>query len=143
MLVVITAAVVLPIPCAEANDAALEQLQGTWIGVVAEDEDGGKAILTIEGNRIDFQRDQSPEWYKGEIELGSDNEKPRKLFGTIKECPVKDLIGKVSNGIYKIENDSLTITAAAPGSGVEPQDFGDKNCRTLSLTRKTKSDSTR
>ena len=119
-----------------AEESDLERLQGTWVGVVVGQEEEGKVTMTFEKEKVEFQRENSQEWYKGEIEFGGKDEKPKKIYATIKDCPVKEFIDKVCNGIYKLDDKSLMITAAPPGSDHEPKDFDDEQCRTVMLKRK-------
>ena len=119
-----------------AEESDLKRMEGTWIGVVVGEEEEGKVTMTIERDRVEFQGSNPQEWYKGEIELGGDDEKLKKLYATIKECPIKELIDKVCKGIYKLDDDTLTISATAPGSDDGPKGFDDRNCRTIQLKRR-------
>ena len=119
-----------------AEESDLKRFQGTWVGVIVGQEDEGKVTMTFEKEKVEFQRENSQEWYKGEIELGGKDEKPKKLYATIKDCPVKEFIDKVCNGIYKVDDNTLMITASAPGSDHEPKDFDDDQCQTVMLKRK-------
>ena len=122
-----------------ATDASaeveLKKLQGTWVGTETGHENDGDVTLAIDGYKIAFKGWRQTEWYKGTIEI-SEEDGRSKLFGTIKECPIREFIGKTSNGIYKLEGDTLTIVARAPGDPGEPKDFDDKKSRSFVLQKR-------
>ena len=94
-----------PTPRTEATAPAgdLDRLQGTWEGTETGREAEGKCTLTITGHALRFQGANKGEWYAGAFELPAGTD-PAQLKGTIKDCPAKDFIGKVSLAIFKIED---------------------------------------
>ena len=99
-------------------------LQGMWIG----NELGptaGKCKITISGKQIRFQA-ESGEWYKGTFTLREKAE-PKQLDFVIEDGLVPVLIGKISKVIYKVENETLTFAANAPGEEVRPASFNESS----------------
>ena len=109
----------------------LDRLQGAWEGTETGREAEGKCTLTITANALRFQGANKGEWYAGTFELPAGTN-PAQLRGTIKDCPAKDFIGKVSLAIFKIEDGTLTLTGHAPGEAEVPKGFaGDATARTF------------
>ena len=109
----------------------LDRLQGAWEGTESGREAEGKCTLTITANALRFQGVNKGEWYAGTFELPAGTN-PAQLRGTIKDCPAKDFIGKVSLAIFKIEDGTLTLTGHAPGEAEVPKGFaGDATARTF------------
>ena len=104
----------------EAADTAL--LQGRWEGVEVGKEGKGKCILTVDGNTLRFEGSQKEEWYRASFTLPAGAE-PKQLRGTILDCPVPDMVGQVSTGIYKLDQGKLTLAGHRPGSGITPKSF--------------------
>lgn len=113
----------------------LKKLQGTWTGTEVGHEDEGEVTLEIDGNKIRFDGWHQEEWYKGTIEVAEQNDR-RLLFAKVTECPVEAFNGKTSNGIYKLEDDTLTIAARAPGDPDAPKDFDDEGSRSFVLKKR-------
>lgn len=106
-------------------------LQGIWEGVEVGREAQGKCTMTITGSSIHFQGGNKDEWYKATFALPTGTE-PKQLVGRITECPAPQMIGKSSFSIYKIENETLTLTGHKPGAPDAPKSFeGDANSRTF------------
>ncbi|MEO7318979.1 MAG: hypothetical protein ABIZ56_08330 [Chthoniobacteraceae bacterium] len=109
----------------------LDKLQGSWEGTEAGRDAEGKCTLTITGNALRFQGSNKGEWYQATFEIPAGTN-PAQLQGTIKDCPAKDFIGKVSLAIFKIEDGTLTLVGHAPGDPNAPKGFdGDATARTF------------
>jgi len=122
-------------PQSASADKELAKLQGVWKGVEGGDEGQEKIVVTIDGEKIDFQGAHEQEWYRGKIEL-SKNKKHKIIYGTIQDCPVKELIGKIANAIYRLEDDRITIASRPPGDPEMPSGFDDEKCRVIELKRR-------
>lgn len=48
---------------------------------------------------------------------------PKRISGTITDCPLADFVGKSWNGIYKIEGSMATIASNVPGDTTFPTAF--------------------
>jgi uncharacterized protein (TIGR03067 family) len=118
----------------EAADAAM--LQGKWEGVEVGKETKGPCTLTVSGNSLHFQGSQREEWYKATFTLPP-NTDPKQLVGTITECPVPEMVGKSSTGIYKIADGELTLAGTKPGSGQTPKSFDEDPATRRFVFRKT------
>jgi len=122
----LTAVKVLP------HGSDLQSIQGTWSG----HENGlrGASSLVLQGTNINFRGARPGEWYKATISLREDTS-PKQCVVVIADCPAPKFVGKTSYGIYKIQNDTLTITANEPGNPVTPGTFQDRSARTMVFKR--------
>jgi len=104
------------------NSAKTDQylMQGTWMGPLAGMDMEFK--MTISGNDFNMESTDSGVWYKGTFVL---NEKvtPKQADFKINECNIEEYVGTIAKGIYKIENNTLTIAGNEPGSDIRPADF--------------------
>ena len=116
-------------------EGELKKLQGTWVGKETGHEKEGEVSLVIDGDKISFHGWRQGEWYKGTIEVSKQDGRSM-IFGSIRECPIQQFIGKTSNGIYDLERDTLTIAARAPGDPDEPKDFDDESARSFVLKKR-------
>jgi len=93
----------------------LERLKGTWVGVAADDVNGGEITITItiKGNSFRFHRDTNF-WFETTIVLPGGTV-PQQLLATIIRCAPSQgsSIGKVVPAILKIEGGTMTIGAFA------------------------------
>lgn len=121
-----------------AADDPLTPLQGNWEGVEKGKEDDGMCKLTITGNKADFQGAKAMEWYKATLQLNASTD-PKQMDGTINDCPVPEMVGKVSKGIYKLEGDTLTLVGRRPGNPEGPKSFdGGEDARIFVLKKVAK-----
>jgi uncharacterized protein (TIGR03067 family) len=97
-------------------------LQGKWKGEEIGGDAKGANYLTFTGKKFEFRGTDTNEWYKGTFTL-KENTEPHQLLGTITECPAPEIVGKTSIVIYKLEHNTLTFTAHAPGNSDAPASF--------------------
>ncbi|MBV6505256.1 MAG: hypothetical protein ILNGONEN_00814 [Syntrophorhabdaceae bacterium] len=100
--------------------AELKPLQGSWEGEGA----GGKCSITITGNSLHYRAGTT--WYETTFTLPAGTD-PQQLRATIKDCgPSKDALGTVVFVIYKLEDETLTLTTYDP-SDEPPKTFNSAN----------------
>ena len=122
-VIMLTAGLVIQ-ACGHSEDSAEEDrklMQGAWAGTVA-----GMDIeftMAVSDNNFDLKAADSITWYKGTFVL-NDKVTPKQADFKISECGLEEYVGTTANGLYKIENDTLTIAACEPGSEIRPADFG-------------------
>ena len=97
------------------------ELEGTWVGY-ADGKPPADWTLTIRGNQYNLIREESGTWYSGNIRLNN-NCNLKKIDFTITNTSIQTHRGKTSLGIYKIEEDTLTIVASQPGRLRRPLSF--------------------
>src|SRR6185436_20415463 len=101
--------------------AELQPLQGSWEGVLVDQEAAGKVSITITGNSLHFQGLKPTEWYETTFTLPAGTY-PQQLHATIKDCshPCDD-IGKVVYAIVKIEDGTLNLVGIQATAGEPPK----------------------
>ena len=110
----------------------LKTMQGAWSGY--ENGVRGKSSLVVQGTTLDFRGASPSEWYKATILLRQGTD-PKQCVVTIADCPVPQFVGKISYGIYKIQDGTLTITANQPGYPATPATFQERGARTMVFRR--------
>jgi uncharacterized protein (TIGR03067 family) len=130
-LVCVTLMIYLPLFGANKDE---KLIQGKWIGTEAGSPNEDVVELEFDGKEVHMSNKKTGEWFKGEFSI-NDSENPKQLIGTITDCPVREAIGKESNGIYELSDDSLTMAARAPGDPSFPKDFHDQESRVFSFKR--------
>ena len=110
---------------AQTSDKEQTALQGTWEGVEKGEEGKGKSTMTVTGNSMHFQGANKEEWYKATFKILRDKD-PQQLQATITESPAKEFVGKTSIAIFKIEDNTLTLSGKKPGTSGTPNSFDDK-----------------
>jgi uncharacterized protein (TIGR03067 family) len=113
-----------PVPVVKSDLAAL---QGTWKGHGVGD-DADAAVLTIQGNNVEFRGADPNEWYKGTFTL-KDDVNPHQCLFAISECGAPDYVGKTAYTIYVIENGTLRISGNEPGKPDAPASFEAEHAR--------------
>lgn len=111
--------------CGSAQEAPvsdLDRLQGTWVGTELGRE--GEVKVVISGDTIHFIGANPQEWYKGTMTLHEESN-PRQADYTISECAMPEYVGKISKGIYKLDEgtDALTLAGSEPGDESRPSTF--------------------
>ncbi len=99
------------------------ELEGNWVGY-ADGKPTADWTLTIQGDRYNLTREESGPWYSGQIKLNN-NCVLKKIDFNITDTSVHAHRGKTSLGIYKIEDDTLTIVAGKPGRQMRPLSFNE------------------
>ena len=97
------------------------EMQGIWIGYELE---GGNDEWTYDVNEdvLDISASISQEWYKGTISLNT-NAVPKQIDYFITDSYFNEAIDETALGIYKIEGDTLTFAANAPGNPERPTSY--------------------
>ena len=93
-------------------------LEGTWSGY----EIGSSYrdwTLTIEHNKFALVCENGSMWFKGGLRLNA-NCNRKKIDLLISDSPIQVYNGKMSFGIYEIEDDSLILVTAEPGNTHRP-----------------------
>jgi len=124
IIVLVALSVFLIIGCTSSDSTKLpdqELLQGIWIGHEVGHENG-KCTLTVSGNNIEFRGAHPQEWYKATLTF-DEKAKPKCMSFLIKECPAPKYSGKIARVIYKIENNTLTLSGNEPGVDARPTSF--------------------
>jgi uncharacterized protein (TIGR03067 family) len=97
------------------------ELEGRWVGY-ADGKPPADWILTIQGDYYNLIREDSTTWYRGQIKLNN-NCVLKKIDFEISDTSVQPHYGKTLLGIYKIEEDTLTIVTSEPGGQLRPRSF--------------------
>ena len=110
-------------------------IQGTWKGRTRRDNPEHQVTFVVSSKHFDFRDEtETNNWYKGTFTLKEDTS-PRQFIATITECPFPQYIGRTSQAIYKIEKDTLTITANEPGKEGVPEDFDAAEASSIEVTK--------
>ncbi len=107
--------------CGGGPGAKAPELEGAWIG----HEIGGPAgecRLTVTGDQMKFKGAWTNEWYEASLTLDRATT-PKQAIIHISACPLPQYVNKDAHGIYKLENNTLTIAANEPGVAVVPTEF--------------------
>ena len=101
----------------------LQQLQGTWSGVVANEPSKARYTIRIAGDSFHFHRDTNF-WFETTIQLPPGTE-PQQLLATIrKSAPGQEnSLNKSVFAIFKIEADTLILAARGDGGDDVPTSF--------------------
>ena len=94
------------------------ELEGEWISAVT----GLDMTVAFSGDHFSVTAPTPNYWYKGTFKLDTDAD-PKKIDLAIKEAGIPQYIGRTSLGIYKIEEDILTMTINQPGAPNYPSSF--------------------
>ena len=97
------------------------EMEGTWIGY---ELDGGNDVWTYDVNEdiLNISASPSEEWYNGVITLNTDLF-PKQVDYEVTGSSYDQAVGLTTLGIYKIEGDTLTLAANAPGISERPQNY--------------------
>ena len=121
---------------AKAAQSDVAALQGTWKGRTVRDEPQHECTFVISGKNFDFHDNTDANvWYKGTFTLKEDAT-PRQYIATIGDCPFPQYVGKTSMAIYKINGDTLTITANEPGNPTVPDAFDTADTACIEVKKK-------
>lgn len=122
---------------AEEPEKVIEEektgIEGKWVGISEGTSQGWE--FTFSGNKIDIKTPSEDVWYKGTTKL---NEKvdPKTIDIIIKTASPEKYMGKTSLGIYKIEENTLTIAVNEPGTSDRPADFEPKKETVIIVLKK-------
>ncbi len=107
--------------CASTHKTDLSSLQGSWVGKEVNGPSGENRMV-VSGNSLKFQGARAEEWYEAKLNLIPGTE-PKQVDVLIQNCPSPQYVGKTAKGIYRLENNSLTIAASEPGNQSRPSAF--------------------
>ena len=100
-------------------------LLGTWVGTVADGSatspDPTLWTFTVTSTGADVKMGTFAA-YKGTY-VADPSSNPKSITITITESAIPAYVGLASNGIYKIEDSTLTFAANQPGVAARPTDF--------------------
>jgi uncharacterized protein (TIGR03067 family) len=94
--------------------------------------------FTFSGDNFSITSTNTDFWYKGTMELKT-NKTPKQIDIKIKESGsgISQYTGKTSLGIYKIDEDKLTLALNEPGSPKRPSSFKETSgAMVFELTKK-------
>lgn len=121
---------------AKAALTDMAALQGTWKGRTLTDTPEHQCTFIISGKNFDFHDDtETNVWYKGTFSLKEDTA-PRRYIALVTDCPFSQYVGKTSMAIYRIEGDTLTITAHEPGNPDLPTGFDAPDTACIEVKKK-------
>jgi uncharacterized protein (TIGR03067 family) len=128
LMIVLLASAGLSIAPDEGTKDDKDKLQGTWLiqsveaaGDRVPKEDIENIRLTIEGDKYTETRDKAVE-EKGTLKLDP-TKSPKTIDFAIKEGMSE---GETQLGIYKLDDDTLTLCLADPGDKERPKEFATK-----------------
>ena len=120
----------------EPKQSDLAALQGSWKGRTVRDSPEHECSFVISGKNFEFyDNTETNLWYKGTFTLREDTQ-PRQYIAVIGDCPFPQYAGKTSLAIYKIESDTLTITANEPGNPAVPYAFDAADTACIEVKKK-------
>jgi uncharacterized protein (TIGR03067 family) len=100
-------------------------LVGTWVGTVADGSatspDPTLWTFTVTSTGADVKMGTFAAYNGTYVADPSSN--PKSITITITESAIPAYVGQASNGIYKIEGNTLTFAANKPGTTSRPTDF--------------------
>ena len=120
--------------CSILHHSDTHALQGTWRGYELGRPTNATYKVSFSGNTLDYRGASPSDWCKGTFTLREDTH-PKQLIGVMTECVDTQFVGKAVHAIYKIEQDTLTLSGKAPGNAEAPTDFGADYSRTLVLKK--------
>jgi uncharacterized protein (TIGR03067 family) len=103
---------------AGAVDSKETELEGKWVGIPQI----GNWAYEFSGGQFSITSPNPDIWYKGTFVIKTDND-PKQIDLLLKEMPIPQYIGKTSLGIYKIEENNLTLALNEPGNPKRPESF--------------------
>jgi uncharacterized protein (TIGR03067 family) len=113
----------------------LSRMQGSWVGHEVGGNSGGEYRLTVNGSQLKFRAAGPDEWYTGKLTLHP-NTTPKQAEVLIEDCCVPQYIKETAKAAYKVEGNTLTISAGEPGSETTPTDLEPGNAvRVFTFTR--------
>jgi len=110
---------------------ALQQLQGTWSGVIANNPKNERYTIRIRGDSFHFHRDTNF-WFETTITLPPGKE-PKQLHATIRNSAggTNSNVGEIVFAIFKIEEETLILATRGTDSDDPPLSFENSNDRGL------------
>ena len=109
-------------PKSPASSLATVALQGAWKGRELSADSDAPCYLVISGKNFEFHGADTNEWYKGTFTVREDAN-PKVFAASISECCAPKYVGAADYAIFRLENDTLTLTANEPGNLDIPSGF--------------------
>ena len=134
LLSVCCGAAILAAGCSTLPRSNTAILQGAWQGRVIQGNPEAACHFLIAGNHFEFRDADTNVWYKGSFTLREDTA-PKQFIATVSESSLPQYVGKTSLAIYRIEQDTLTITGNEPGNPAVPASFDAKDAVRVELKR--------
>jgi len=103
------------------NNDKVTEMEGIWVGYELNNSND---IWTYDVNEdiLNISASSSEEWYNGVITLNTDLV-PKQVDYEVTGSSYDQAVGLTSLGIYKIEGDTLTFAANAPGISERPLNY--------------------
>lgn len=117
----------------DGNGDYVTELEGTWVGDDSIYPDNNVTFIFTDYD-WDFTVSGKPEWYKGTFTLDTSSN-PKQIDFIVNECNETQYVGKVSLGIYQIENNTMTLSALEPGTTTRPTSFSNDGARVWILNK--------
>jgi uncharacterized protein (TIGR03067 family) len=108
--------------CSTLRAPESASVQGTWRGRELTGNTEGPRYIMISGRTFEFQGVNADDWCKGTFTVRKDAN-PCQIVGTLTECHLRQYVGKTAYAIYRLEGDTLTLTANEPGDPNVPGSF--------------------
>lgn len=112
------------------------ELQGTWVGH-AVGEPQVSWTLTIAQDEFQMTSEDPAKCLTGRLVLNS-NCTLKKIDLEYCDQPFSAVYKRISYGIYKIEDDTLTLVAGHPGQPIRPHSFEDPDDAVMFIFEKIK-----
>jgi uncharacterized protein (TIGR03067 family) len=136
IMAVLAGAAILTAGCTQHQKSDTATLQGTWNGRQINNTPEHQCSFIISGNNYEFQDEADTNaWNKGTFTLREDTD-PRQYIAVVSECHLPQFEGKTIMAIYRLENDTLTMTWSAPGKTEAPAAFDAHHTAQMEFKRK-------
>jgi|GEM_PF-1501229 len=113
---------VIPTPASSPSPYAKTTLEGPWSGYEEGASSQWNAMFEEATRTFKFGNSTGTEWYKGTYTVDAGTT-PRRMELSVGDSSNSWYIGKISYGIYKIENNTLSLAFFNPGVSARPASF--------------------
>ena len=120
--------------CSTLPKSDFATLQGTWQGKEIGGTEGACSVV-VAGNNAEFRGADPNDWLKATFSLREDTN-PRQITFVTTACSYPPHIGKARYAIYRIEADTVRLTANEPGNPDVPSGFDAPGARQFELRKK-------
>jgi uncharacterized protein (TIGR03067 family) len=110
-------------------------LQGTWFRQDTGTNGPGWTSLVFNGPNLELHGKDTNYWFRGTFSLREDTH-PKQLVAVLTAAPDPQEVGKKANGIYQLQDGTLTITFNEPGDPAVPAGFDAPGADTLVFKQK-------
>ncbi|MFH0801411.1 MAG: hypothetical protein V2A78_03370 [bacterium] len=112
----------LPSPASSSSPWVKTTLEGPWNGYEEGASSQWNAAFGEAARTFKFGNSTGTEWYKGTYSVDTGTT-PRRIELSVEDSSDSWYIGKISYGIYKIENNTLSLAFFNPGVSARPASF--------------------